>query len=279
MVVAAYLTTAFVVAGIGAYYLYRGRHLPQARVMLGMAMIMAVFVAPAQLLFGDMHGLNTFEHQPAKVAAMEGLWETRQGAPLKLFGWPDQEAETTRWSIEIPKLSSLILTHDLNGEVRGLKEWPRDELPPVALVFWTFRIMVGLGMLMILTGVMAAILYWRKRLFDSRLFQLWCMALTPAGFVAVLAGWFVTEVGRQPWIVQGVMRTADALSPVGAGPIGITLAAFIVTYLFIFGAGTFYILHLIAEGPEAEEATYGDHGLETPTVLGASSTAKGGGYV
>jgi cytochrome bd ubiquinol oxidase subunit I len=279
MVVAAYLTTAFVVAGIGAYYLFRGRHAARARVMLGMAMIMAVFVAPAQLLFGDMHGLNTFEHQPAKVAAMEGLWETRRGAPLKLFGWPDQEAETTRWSIEIPKLSSLILTHDLDGEVRGLKEWPRDELPPVALVFWTFRIMVGLGLLMILTGVMAAVLYWRKRLFDTRLFQLWCMALTPAGFVAVLAGWFVTEVGRQPWIVQGVMRTADALSPVGAGPIGVTLAAFIVTYSFIFGAGTFYILHLIAKGPETEEATYGDHGLEAPAVLGDASASKGGGYV
>ncbi|MEE4608517.1 MAG: cytochrome ubiquinol oxidase subunit I [Desulfobacteraceae bacterium] len=279
MVVAAYLTTAFVVAGIGAYYLFRGRHVPQARVMLGMAMIMAVFVAPAQLLFGDLHGLNTFEHQPAKVAAMEGLWETQRGAPLKLFGWPDQQAETTRWSVEIPKLSSLILTHEFDGEVRGLKEWPRDELPPVALVFWTFRIMVGLGMLMILTGVMAVVLYWRKRLFDTRLFQLWCMALTPAGFVAVLAGWFVTEVGRQPWIVQGVMRTADALSPVGAGPIGVSLAAFIVTYLFIFGAGTFYILHLIAKGPETEEATYGDHGLKTPVVLGASSASKGGGYV
>ena len=279
MVVAAYLTTAFVVAGIGAYYLFRDRHVPQARVMLGMAMIMAVFVAPAQLLFGDLHGLNTFQHQPAKVAAMEGLWETRRGAPLKLFGWPDQEAETTRWSVEIPKLSSLILTHEFDGEVRGLKEWPRDELPPVALVFWTFRIMVGLGMLMILTGVLAVVLYWRKRLFDTRAFQLWCIALTPAGFVAVLAGWFVTEVGRQPWIVQGVMRTADALSPVGAGPIGVTLAAFIVTYLFIFGAGTFYMLHLIAKGPETEEATYGDHGLKTPVVLGASSASKGGGYV
>lgn len=278
MVVAAYLTTAFVVAGIGGYYLFRGRHVPQARVMLGMAMIMAIFVAPAQLLFGDMHGLNTFAHQPAKVAAMEGLWETQRGAPLKLFGWPDQQAETTRWSVEIPKLSSLILTHEFDGEVRGLKEWPRDELPPVALVFWTFRVMVGLGMLMIFTGVVAVVLYWRKRLFDTRLFQLWCMALTPAGFVAVLAGWFVTEVGRQPWIVQGVMRTADALSPVGAGPIGVTLAAFIVTYLFIFGAGTFYILHLIAKGPETEEGTYGDHGLETPVMLGASSAPKGGGY-
>jgi cytochrome d ubiquinol oxidase subunit I len=267
MVTAAYLTTAFTVAGVGAYYLWRRRHEAQARVMLGMAMIMAVFVAPLQLLFGDLHGLNTFEYQPAKVAAMEGLWETERGAPLVLFGWPDQEAETTRFALEIPKLSSLILTHDLDGEVRGLKEWPRDERPPVAWVFWSFRIMVGLGMLMIATGVIAIVLYFKKRLFDTRWFQYWCMALTPAGFIAVLAGWIVTEVGRQPWVVQGVLRTEDAVSPVVGSSIAISLAAFIVVYLFVFGAGTYYILHLINKGPDTQEEAYGAHGVQRPPLV------------
>jgi cytochrome d ubiquinol oxidase subunit I len=267
MVTAVYLTTAFTVAGIGAFYLWRQRHVQHARVMFGMAMIMAIFVAPMQLVVGDLHGLNTFKHQPAKVAAMEGLWETQRGAPLVLFGWPDQEEATTKYTIEIPKMSSLILTHDLDGEVKGLKEWPRDERPPVALVFWTFRIMVGIGMLMIATGVIAIVLYLKKRLFDTRWFQYWCMALTPAGFIAVLAGWFVTEVGRQPWIVQGLLRTKDATSPVMGASIAISLAAFIIVYVFVFGAGSYYILKLIGKGPEDAEAAYGDHGVEKPPIV------------
>ncbi len=279
MVTAAYLTTAFAVAGAGAFYLYRRRHAHQARVMLGMAMIMAVFVAPAQLLFGDLHGLNTLEHQPAKVSAMEGLWDTQRGAPLVLFGWPDQDDQITRYALEIPKLSSLILTHDLDGEVKGLKAWPRDEQPPVAWVFWTFRIMVGLGMLMILTGVMAIVLYFRKRLFDTTWFQYWCMALTPAGFIAVLAGWFVTEIGRQPWIIQNVMRTAESVSPVGGAPIAMSLAAFVVTYGIIFGAGTFYIGHLILKGPEDGEEAYGAHGVDQPPLVAPASAKQGGRHV
>ena len=251
MVVAAYLTTAFAVAGIGAFCLWRGRHVAHARVMFGMAMIMAVFVAPMQLLIGDLHGLNTLEHQPVKVAAMEGLWETQRGAPLKLFGWPDPQAEITRFSLNIPNLSSLILTHDWNGEVRGLKDWPKDERPPAAVIFWSFRIMVGLGLLMILTGVLALIFYLRQRLFDTRWFQFWCMALTPSGFVAVLAGWFVTEVGRQPYVVYGALRTAAAVSPLPGGPVVISLAAFVCTYAVVFGAGSYYILRLIGKGPSS----------------------------
>jgi cytochrome d ubiquinol oxidase subunit I len=267
MVTAAYLTTAFVVAGIGAYYLRRRRHIPHARVMFGMAMIMAVFVAPLQLVIGDLHGLNTLEHQPAKVSAMEGLWETQRGAPLVLFGWPDEEGETTRFSLEIPKLSSLILTHDLDGEVKGLKEWPKDERPPAAWVFWPFRIMVGIGMLMMATGLIAIVLFLKKRLFESAWFQYGCMALTPAGFVAVLAGWFVTEVGRQPYIVYGLLRAAEAASPVSAGPIAISLLAFVVVYVFVFGAGSYYILKLIAKGPVGLEPTYGDHGITKPPIV------------
>jgi cytochrome d ubiquinol oxidase subunit I len=279
MITAAYLTTAFTVAGIGAYYLWRQRHVRHARVMLGMAMIMAIFVAPMQLVFGDLHGLNTLEHQPAKVAAMEGLWETQRGAPLVLFGMPHQQEETTKYAIEIPSLSSLILTHDLNGEVKGLKEWPADERPPAAVVFWSFRLMVGLGMLMIATGVIAIILYIRKRLFDTRWFQYWCMALTPSGFIAVLAGWFVTEVGRQPWIVHGLMRTSDATSPVIGTSIAISLTAFVIVYGFVFGAGSYYILKLIGKGPEGEPQAYGDHGVEKPPIVTDIAAEKGGQHV
>jgi len=268
MVAAAYLTTAFVVGGVGAYYLWRRRHVGSARVMFGMAMIMAVFVAPLQLFFGDLHGLNTLEHQPAKVSAMEGLWETQRGAPLKLFGWPDQKKETTLYALEVPKLSSLILTHDFNGEVKGLKEWPSEDRPPAAWIFWSFRIMVGIGLLMIATGIAAVILFLRKRLFDTRWFQFWCMALTPSGFLAVLTGWCVTEIGRQPFIVYNVMRTADSVSPVGSGPVALSLGAFFLVYTVIFGAGTYYILKLIGKGPDMpEDASFGTHGLEKPLLV------------
>ena len=267
MVTAAYLTTAFVVGGIGAYYLWRNLHVSHARVMFGMAMIMAIFVAPLQLVLGDLHGLNTLEHQPAKVSAIEGIWETEHGAALRLFGWPDQEEETTKYAVEIPKLSSLILTHSLDGEVKGLKEWPREDRPPVVWVFWSFRIMVGMGVLMILTGVMAAILYWRKKLFDTRWFHYWCMALTPAGFIAVIAGWCVSEIGRQPYVAYGVIRTVESVSPVPGPHIALSLLAFIVTYTFIFGAGSYYILRLIAKGPASEEEAYGAHGVDKPPLV------------
>jgi len=277
MVLAAYLTTAFVVGGVGAFYLFRKQHIQHARVMVGMAMIMAVFVAPLQPIVGDLHGLNTLKHQPAKVAAMEGLWETQRGAPLVLFGWPDETREETLYALEIPKLSSLILTHELDGEVKGLKEWPQDERPPVALVFWSFRVMVGIGVLMVLTGIFAAVLFWRKRLFSTRWFQIWCMALTPSGFIAVLAGWMVTEIGRQPYIVYGVMRTAEAVSPVAATNIAISLLAFIAAYTFIFGAGSYYVLRLIAKGPSTPEAAYGDHGIKSPPLVTDLGSEAGGG--
>jgi cytochrome d ubiquinol oxidase subunit I len=198
---------------------------------------------------------------------------------LLLFGWPDQEEETSKYAIEIPKLSSLILTHAFDGEVKGLKEWPKEDRPPVAWVFWTFRLMVGIGMLMIATGVIAILLYFRKRLFDTRWFQYWCMALTPAGFIAVMAGWFVTEVGRQPWIVQDLLRTKDATSPVMGASIAISLAAFIIVYVFVFGAGTYYILRLIGKGPEGEEAAYGDHGVEKPPIVADLAGEKGEQHV
>jgi cytochrome d ubiquinol oxidase subunit I len=276
MIIAAYLTTAFAVGGAGAYYLWRNQHVKHARIMLGMAMLMAVFVAPFQALMGDLHGLNTLKHQPVKVAAMEGLWETQRGAPLNLFAWPDEEAETNRFALEIPKLSSLILTHDLNGEVKGLKAWPREERPPVAWVFWSFRVMVGIGLLMILTGIMAAILFFRKRLFNTPWFQYWCMAMTPSGFIAVLAGWFVTEIGRQPYIAYGILRTSESVSPVIGPTVALSLLAFIISYAFIFGAGAYYILRLISKGPGTHDKSYGAHGVDNPPLVTGFASELGG---
>src|SRR5690606_21652598 len=168
MIMAAYLTTAFTIGGIGAWYLFKQRHVAHARIMFAMAMMMAVGVAPLQLMVGDMHGLNTLKHQPQKVMAMEGIWDTEKGAGLKLFGWPDEKTETTKYSIEIPKMASLILTHELDGELKGLKNWDASERPPVAVVFWSFRIMVGIGFLMIFTGIFALYLHFiKKQLFNT----------------------------------------------------------------------------------------------------------------
>jgi cytochrome d ubiquinol oxidase subunit I len=214
MISGAYLTTAFVVGGVGSYYLLQGRYKPHAQVMLGMAMIMAACLGPLQMLIGDLHGLNTLKHQPAKIAALEGIWETERSAPLMLFAIPDQENERNLYEIAIPKLGSLVLTHDIDGEIRGLKSWPKDERPPVIIPFFCFRIMVGIGVLMVSTGMIAASLYYRQKLFTSRPFHYWCLLLTPSGFIAVLSGWFVTEVGRQPYVAYGILKTKDAISPV-----------------------------------------------------------------
>lgn len=253
MVTAAYLTTAFVVAGVAGWYFWRGRHIEYAKPMMFMAMLMAFFVTPIQIFLGDLHGLNTVQHQPMKIAAMEGIWETQKGAPLTLIGWPDQEKGEMRYALQIPKAGSLILTHDLNGEVKGLNEIKKEEWPRVSVVFWSFRIMVGIGTLMLITGMMGAFLYWRKRLFQKGKFNIWCVLMAPSGFIAVLAGWFVTEVGRQPYIVYGLMKTIDAKSPVLGELVLLSLLSFVVVYAFIFGAGIYYILRLISKGPVKEE--------------------------
>ncbi len=267
MVMAAYLTTAFVIGGIGAWYLWHKKHIPHARIMMGMAALMAVFAAPLQVVIGDLHGLNTLKHQPAKVAAMEGAWETETRAPFHVFALPDQEAETNHYDLKIPGAASLVLTHSLDGEVRGLKSFPKEDRPPVAVVFWSFRIMLAIGFAMVATGIFAAVLYARKKLFDSRLYQLWCMMMTPAGFLAVLAGWFVTEVGRQPWTVYGVLRTADSVSPVLPQHIAFSLVAFFTVYTFVFGFGTYYILRLIGKGPGTRADTFEQHSqVATPFI-------------
>jgi cytochrome d ubiquinol oxidase subunit I len=253
MVLAAYLTTALVVGAVGAWHLLRDHRNAGARVMFSMAMWMAVLVAPIQIVAGDLHGLNTLEHQPAKVAAMEGHWETRSGQPLVLFGWPDMAAETTRYALEVPRLGSYILTHDWNGTVKGLKAWPRAERPNATIVFWSFRIMVGLGVLMVLLGLWSLWARWRDRLTDSPWLLRSAVLMGPAGFVAVLAGWITTEVGRQPYTVYGLLRTADSVSPIALPGVATSLVAFIVVYFVVFGAGVVYILRLMAKRPEFGE--------------------------
>lgn len=265
MVLAAYLTTAFVVGGVSAWHLLKDRGNEVARLMFAMAAVMAACVAPMQILAGDLHGLNTFEHQPAKVAAMEGHFETRRGAPLILFGMPDMQAEETRYALEIPKLGSLILTHDWNGEVKGLKEWPRADRPFAPVVFWSFRIMVGIGLLMLAFGAASIWCWFRGRLFSSPWLHRAAVAMAPAGFVAIIAGWFTTEVGRQPYTVYGLLRTADSVSPIASPAVGASLVAFVVVYLAVFGAGTFYILRLMRRRPGIE-----DHELEKGPVRAVS---------
>jgi cytochrome bd ubiquinol oxidase subunit I len=250
MVLAAYLTTAFVVGAVGAWHLLRDARNESARVMFSMAMWMAVVVAPIQIVAGDMHGLNTLAHQPAKVAAMEGHFETRRGAPLILFGVPDDAAETTRYAVEIPNLGSLILTHDWDGEVKGLKAWPKNARPPAAIVFWSFRIMVGLGVLMVLIGVWSLVQRLRGRLYQSSLLQWAAIPMGPSGFVAVLAGWITTEVGRQPYTVYGLLRTDQSIAPIDAPAVASSLAVFAVVYFIVFGAGVFYLLRLMSHAPE-----------------------------
>ncbi len=252
MVLAAYLTTAFVVGAVGAWHLLRDRGNAAARVMFSMAMWMAAIVAPVQIVAGDFHGLNTLKHQPAKVAAMEGHYETHQGAPLILFGWPDNAAAETKYAIAIPKLGSLILTHDWDGEVKGLKAFPREDWPPAHVVFWSFRIMVGIGLLMALLGAVTLLWRWRGRLYEAGWLHRWALLMGPTGFIAVLAGWVTTEVGRQPYTIYGLLRTADSVSPIGLPGIAASLVAFVVVYFIVFGAGIFYLLRLMAKHPGPE---------------------------
>ena len=252
MVLAAYLTTAFVVGAVAAFHLLTDRANRTARTMFSMAMWMALIVAPIQILAGDEHGLNTLEHQPRKIAAMEGHWNTQKGAPLILFGIPDDKAEVTRYKIEIPHGSALILTHSWNGELKGLKNWPAGDRPPMQIVFWSFRIMVGLGFAMLGLGLWSGWQRWRGRLYsDNRLLRA-AILMGPSGFVAVLAGWVTTEVGRQPFTVYGLLRTADSVSPLAAPAVGASLIAFIAVYCAVFGAGIFYVLRLMRQAPGKE---------------------------
>lgn len=253
MLMAAYLTTAFVVGAVGAWHLLKNNKNLCARTMLSMAMWMAAIVAPLQLVAGDMHGLNTLEYQPAKIAAMEGHYETKKGAPLILFGIPDDEAMEINSIVEIPKLGSMILKHDFDAEIKGLRDFPADEIPPAEIIFWSFRIMVGIGMAMIALGLWSLFLRFKNLFYSTRLFHQICLLMGPAGFIAVIAGWVTTEVGRQPFTVYGVLRTVDSVSPIDTPAVATSLLVFIVTYFLVFGAGTYYIFKQFSINPEQDK--------------------------
>ena len=245
-----YLTTAFAVLGATAWHLKHGRHVAEAQAVLRMTVVFIAIFVPVQIVAGDLHGVNTLHHQPAKLAAMEGLWDTQARAPAVLFAVPDESEERNHAEVSIPALASVYLAHSADAVIKGLKEAPREDRPPVAPVFYAFRIMVGIGVLMLAMAYWGLWLRWRGTLYTSRAYQNACIAMLPAGFIAVLAGWTVTEVGRQPWVVYGLMRTRDAVSPSLTGAdVLLSIALYIVVYLTIFGAGIFYMVRLARAGP------------------------------
>ncbi|MBI3701664.1 MAG: cytochrome ubiquinol oxidase subunit I [Afipia sp.] len=259
MVLAAYLTTALVVGAVGAWHLLKNSRREGPRVMFSMAMWMAALVAPIQILAGDQHGLNTLEHQPVKVMAMEGHFQSHNdGAPLILFGWPDQAAGEVKFALEIPKASSLILKHSLDAPLKGLDTVSRADWPNVPVVFWSFRIMVGIGFLMLGLGLLSLFTRWRRTLYKSKLLHRYALAMGPAGFIAVLAGWITTEAGRQPYTIYGLLRTADSASPLAAPAVASSLIAFVIVYFIVFGMGVYYILRLMSVPPHQDEKGPGD---------------------
>ena len=262
-VTAAYLTTALAVGGVGAWHLLRDRTNLHARTMFSMAMWMAALVAPVQILAGDQQGLNTLKYQPVKVMAMEGHFDSHpHGAPLVLFGIPDSAKGRVDYAVEIPKLSSLILKHDPDAPLAGLDTVAPRDRPPVGIVFWAFRVMVALGFAMFGLGLWSLFARARGKLYEWRWLHRAALAMGPAGFVAVIAGWIVTEVGRQPWVIAGLLRTADAASPLGAPAVAASLIAFVLVYCAAFSVGIWYILKLMASPPHSGEK-------------GVKSTARG----
>jgi cytochrome d ubiquinol oxidase subunit I len=263
MVMGCYLTTAFAVAGMSAWMILRARKEPVEKVIgaqrsMSMALWFAAIFAPVQILIGDLHGLGVLKYQPTKLAAIEGNWETQGNMPLRLFAIPDEEAETNHYEIAIPKIGSWILTHAYEGVVPGLKDVPRDERPPVIPVFFSFRGMVAIGFAMLGLGLWSLYLRWTGTLYTNVWFLRAAMVMTPSGFGAVLFGWFTAEIGRQPWVVYGHLRTADAVSPITAGAVTASLVTFVVVYAFVFGFGSYYLAKLLRKGPEPVEEIRGE---------------------
>jgi cytochrome bd ubiquinol oxidase subunit I len=269
MLNAAFLTAAFVVLAVGARHLLATRHVEEARTMMRMAIGLAAILAPLQLFLGDQHGLNTLKHQPIKIAAMEAHWDGSKPGDFHLFAWPDEKAERNLFEISIPRGASLVLTHDPDGLFPGLTSVPPQDRPPVVPVFFAFRIMLAIGFFMIAAALYGAWLMWRGRLFTTRWFMHVVAHSWWIGFVAVIAGWIVTESGRQPWIVSGILRTADAVSPVPGASIATTLALFVLVYGVVFSLGIYYINRLIAKGPEER--------VEHPEGFGHRPLAAGAG--
>jgi cytochrome d ubiquinol oxidase subunit I len=274
MVTAAYLTTSFVVLAVGARYLLTGRHPAEARTMLRMAVGFIAIVAPLQVLIGDLHGLHTARHQPIKIAAVEAHWDGSKPGDFHVVAWPNEKEERNDFAISIPRAASLLITHDPNGLFPGLNSVPPADRPPVTLVFYAFRLMVLIGFAMMATGLVGAWLWWRGRLFETRWF-LWPAAhVWWAGFVAVISGWVVTESGRQPWVAYGILRTADAISPVPGGSVLTTLVLFVVVYGIIFSMGIYYINRLIHMGPTGHSILPSERGLPSRPLSAAEEAAR-----
>jgi cytochrome d ubiquinol oxidase subunit I len=273
MVTASYLTTSFVVLAVGARYLLAGRHLEHGRTMVRMAVGFAVIAAPLQLFIGDQHGLNTLKHQPLKIAAIEAHWDGNEPGDLVLFAIPDEIAETNRFAITIPHGASLLLTHSWNGLFPGLKSVPSHDRPPVLPPFFAFRIMVGIGLLMILAGLTGVWLLRRGRLFETRWYLWPAQHAWWIGFVAVISGWIVTETGRQPWVAYGVLRTSDAVSPLAAHTVATTLVLFVLVYSFVLAMGIYYINWLIAHGPPSGAVAPPETGTPVWPPLSAAEAA------
>jgi cytochrome d ubiquinol oxidase subunit I len=256
--VAFYITTALVCAGVAAYHLRAGRFRDEGTTMLKMAFGLLTILVPLQVVIGDQHGLNTHEHQPAKLAAIEANWETQSRKPLLLFAWPDERAEANRFEVGIPALGSVIIAHDADGVIKGLKEWKPEDRPPVALPFFSFRLMVGIGLVLLALVVCSWWIWWRGELASSRWFLKLCELASPLGFVAVIAGWVTTETGRQPWVVYGLMRTRDAVTPSLTGADVLTsLVIYVIAYIAIFGAGGYFMVRFLRVGP-VEKAIAGE---------------------
>jgi len=250
MVTAAYLTTSFVVLAVGARYVLAGKHLEHGHTMVRMAVGFAAIVAPLQLFLGDQHGLNTLKHQPMKIAAIEAHWDGSLPGELVLFAWPDEKAETNRFAVTIPHGASIMLTHSWDGLFPGLTSVPPQDRPPVLPPFFAFRAMVGIGLLMILTALTGVWLWWRGRLFSTRWYLWPAQHVWWLGFVAVICGWIVTETGRQPWVAYGLLRTADAVSPLAGHTVATTLVLFVLVYGVVGSMGLYYINRLIMRGPD-----------------------------
>jgi cytochrome d ubiquinol oxidase subunit I len=263
MVTAAYLSTSIVVLSVGARYWLADRYPEESRIMIRMGLGLALILAPLQLLIGDAHGLKTGKYQPAKLAAMEGHWDGSKPAELVLFAIPNEKTGRNDFDISIPNLGSLIITHDWNGLYKGLNDFAPADRPPLIPPFFGFRIMVGIGMLLILLAVYGGFQWLRGRLFESPLFLKAASWAWPLGFIAIIAGWTTTETGRQPWVATGLVRTADAVSPVAAGAVGATLIGFVLVYLVIYSAGIYYMNLLIRRGP-ALQAPEGPDQMHVP---------------
>ena len=251
-VVGFYVTTGFVVMAVAAWLIRKGRDALEGRAMLTTTLSLLAVLVPLQIFLGDLHGLNTLKYQPAKLAAIEAHWTREARAPLTLFAIPDQKAETNRAALEVPLLGSLILTHDINGVVPGLKDYPASDRAPVIVPFFAFRIMVGLGLLMLALVALGWLLRLMRHLFDSGWFLKVLMWSGPIGFMAVLAGWTTTEVGRQPWTVYGLMRTADSVTPsLSTGDVIVSLLGYAAVYLIVYPVGLWFMLQALKRGPTA----------------------------